>query len=259
MAERDNAVQQARVLCEQLLREFKQLRLETKRGNSRLLPLAYAGANQVHRYVGAALALYDHGFAHESLVLQRQALEFTVRLHWLAKVGDSAVDTVRAEDRRSLITLADDAAGGPLGMPQEFLDELSGSVVDDVYAFGSFRDACEAFGLTDSLYTLYRHLSRYAHPTWGAAATYMDDRGEDKVLGVRTEPKSDWETVPVMLAALLVWSARDVDDLLNGKPRRRRLQQAARTLSAKPVLPHMQRRPRKTNKMPKQHTGPPPR
>jgi hypothetical protein len=241
----DNAVRQARVLCEQLQREFEEVTLETKRGNSRLLPLAYAWANQVHRYVGAALVLLDRGFAHEALVLQRQAVEFTVRLHWLVKVGDSAVDTVVADHQRSLSTLAVDAAGGPLGLPQEFLDEWSGSAADDVYAFGSFREACEAFGLTDSLYTLYRHLSQFAHPTWGAAITYLHDRGKDEVVGVRVEPKPAWENAPLMLARLLVWSARDLDDLLIGKPRRRRLQQAARTLESRPVLPYLRGQPRK--------------
>jgi hypothetical protein len=246
--EEQTLVAEARTVCEKFIRDFDSVTLETKPANAGLLQIAVAWAKQVHRFVQAALLLIDNGFGHEALVLQRQALEFTVRLHWLTKVGDAAVDTVLADHQNAMNPLAMDASDGPIAIPEELLAKLGGAEIDDKYAYGSFREACEALGVVDSLYSLYRHLSKYAHPTWSAATFYMEPQGSGEVIAFRTKPPTNWDHAPVMLAALVIWSTRSVDDLLIGKPRRRALQQAARKIRAKPALPYLQKPPRTKTK-----------
>lgn len=225
----------------EMLHEFAQLpSLSVHVKNQRLIQIAYGWCSQVYRFGRAVTCLVDNGFGHESEATVRSMLEYTITLHWLVQVGDRGVDAVFRRHQASLRAIEGSARGGneELIPPDLVADILAQDVpkVDEEGTLRRFEAICRELGLDHNLYVVYRLQCGLTHPTFTAAATYIDETGDSvQFLDV---PRSRGNGNLAMAAHCMVWAGRAFDELLVGRPLRRHLQRTARSIGSALTLPH---------------------
>lgn len=212
--------------------------IETKQRKYRSVLLGHGWCAEVHRLAEAALHLVDHGFAHEALILLRTMFETTVSLHWLSQKDDAAALGVFAEGGRVNRATANDMQTA-FNVPQDLIDQINNEPVektDESEVFRRFQAQCDEIDPRRQLYTVYRYLCGYAHPSSVSASSFIEYSTEPPSL--RSAPKQGPSSVvEVTVAMCLIWAGRAFDDMVNGKPRKQVLRSTARELELIPILP----------------------
>lgn len=205
--------------------------LRASPNSSRLVQVLMPWCIQVHRHARAILLLIDDGFGHEARLLMRAAIEYSITMQWVAAVGDSAVEAVISEYQRSSNNIIREAEGGPLELPKTVSDMIYGQVPvfsPEAETLKRFQSICENFGGRDSIYVVYRFESRYVHPSWAAAVSYLCgdiDGGEFSF-----DPSTPTEPIVSMTACAVVWAGYALDSVLAEHPRQKELIELAKTL-----------------------------
>ena len=122
-------------------------------------------------------------------------------------------------------------------VPKDLLDAIKGQPVTktgESVIFRRFQAQCDEIDPKRELYSVYRFLCGYAHPTAASAFAFVEE-SVTPVPGLRTTPKSSGDAVPVTAAMCLVWAGRAYDEMVVGKPRKPFLRSVAKDLG----LPHM--------------------
>ncbi|WP_409058776.1 DUF5677 domain-containing protein [Streptomyces sp. SYP-A7185] len=233
------SAQQYREAAEKLIADYKAARpIETKQRKYRSVLLGHGWCTEVHRLAEASLRLVDCGHRHEALILLRTMVETTVSLHWLSQKGDDAALGVFAEGTRSNRNAAQDMQKG-FNVPQDLMDAILNAPVektDESEIFRRFQAQCDEIDSKRELYSVYRYLCGYAHPSAVSASAFIEWRSKPPSL--RTVPKrGDASVVEATLAMCLVWAGRALDQMINGKPRKQILRATAKELGLPPILP----------------------
>ncbi|WP_406469205.1 DUF5677 domain-containing protein [Streptomyces hirsutus] len=231
--------QQYRDAIEKLITDFQASRpIETKQRKYRSVLIGHGWCTEVHRLAEAALHLVDRGFAHEALILLRTMFETTVSLHWLSQKDDAGALGVFAEGGRVNRAAVKDMQVA-FSVPQDLIDQINSEPVertDESEIFRRFQAQCDEIDPQKQLYTVYRYLCGYAHPSSISAFAFIEPSTEPPSL--RSEPKEGSSSVvEVTTAMCLIWAGRAFDEMVNGKPRKQILRSTARELGLKPILP----------------------
>ncbi|MEV5783270.1 hypothetical protein AB0L42_19970 [Streptomyces sp. NPDC052287] len=143
-----------------------------------------------------------------------------------------------AEGTRLNRAAAEDMQKG-FNVPQDLIDSIKGAPVektDESEIFRKFQAQCDEISPKRELYSVYRYLCGYAHPSATSASEFVEWTTEPP--GLRTDPKGSAASVgEVTLAMCLVWAGRAFDEMINGKPCKQFLRSVARELRLAPVLP----------------------
>ncbi|MFE0731768.1 DUF5677 domain-containing protein [Streptomyces antibioticus] len=231
--------QQYRAAVEKLVVDYRAAGpIETKQRKYRSVLIGHGWCNEVHRLAEASLHLVDRGYGHEALILLRTMFETTISLHWLSQKGDAAALGVFAEGDRVNRAAAEDMQKG-FNVPQDLIDSIKGAPVektDESEIFRKFQAQCDEIDPKRELYSVYRYLCGYAHPSATSASEFVEWTTEPPSL--RAEPKKGAASVvEATLAMCLIWAGRAFDEMINGKPRKQFLRSMARELGLPPVLP----------------------
>ncbi|WP_326721708.1 DUF5677 domain-containing protein [Streptomyces sp. NBC_00243] len=229
--------QQYREAVEKMIADYKAAGpIETKQRNYRPVLIGHGWCTEVHRLAESSLHLVDLGYAHEALILLRTMLETTVSLHWLSQKGDSGALGVFAEgDRLNRAAAADMEKG--FNVPQDLIDVIKNVPVektDESEIFRKFQAQCDEIDPKRELYSVYRFLCGYAHPSSVGAFAFVEPM--TKPPSLRSAPKAQGSMVEVTAAMCLIWAGRAFDEMINGKPRKQFLRSVARELGLKPIL-----------------------
>lgn len=231
--------QQYREAVEKMIADYRAAGpIETKQRKYRSVLIGHGWCNEVHRLAEASLHLVDAGHGHEALILLRTMFETTISLHWLSQKGDAGALGVFAEGTRLNRAAAEDMQKG-FNVPQDLIDLIKGAPAektDESEIFRKFQAQCDEIAPKRELYSVYRYLCGYAHPSATSASEFVEWTTEPPSL--RAQPKgSAVSLVEVTLAMCLIWAGRAFDDMINGKPRKQFLRSVARELGLAPVLP----------------------
>ncbi|WP_316739194.1 DUF5677 domain-containing protein [Streptomyces sp. MK7] len=174
--------QQYRDAIEKLIADFRASGpIETRQRKYRSVLLGHGWCTEVHRLAEATLHLVDHGLAHEALILLRTMFETTVSLHWLSQKGDAGALGVFAEGGRVNRAAANDMQTA-FNVPQDLIDQINSEAVektDESEVFRRFQAQCDEIDPRRQLYTVYRYLCGYAHPSSASAFAYIQEAGAD--------------------------------------------------------------------------------
>ncbi|MFF0055228.1 DUF5677 domain-containing protein [Streptomyces microflavus] len=230
---------QYREAAEKLIADYKTARpIETKQRRYRSVLLGHGWCTEVHRLAEASLRLVDCGYRHEALPLLRTMVETAVSLHWLSQKGDAAASGVFAEAGRANRAAADDMQRA-FNVPQDLIDAIKGAEVektDESEIFRRFQRQCDEIDPKREIYSTYRYLCGYAHPSAVSASAFIEWATEPPSL--RNGPKpGDSTVVEATLAMCLLWAGRAFDEMINGKPRKQLLRSVARDIGLRPALP----------------------
>jgi hypothetical protein len=100
---------------------------------------------------------------------------------------------------------------------------------DESEIFRRFQAQCDEIAPKRELYSVYRYLCGYAHPSATSASEFVECTTEPPSL--RAQPKEiTASVVEVTLAMCLIWAGRAFDEMINGKPRKQFLRSVAREL-----------------------------
>ncbi|MFJ7121308.1 DUF5677 domain-containing protein [Streptomyces albogriseolus] len=231
--------QQYRGAIEKLIVDFRASGpIETKRRTHQAVLIGYGWCAEVHRLAEATMHLVDHGLAHESLILLRTMFETTVSLHWLSQKGDAGALGVFTEGDRANRATAGDMQTA-FNVPQDLLDQINSEPMEkteESEVFRRFWAQCDEIDPRRQLYTVYRYLCGYAHPSSVSALPFIEYSTEPPSL--RSEPKKGPSSVvQVTVAMCLIWAGRAFDEMVNGKPRKQVLRSTAKELGLIPILP----------------------
>ncbi|MGI5436728.1 DUF5677 domain-containing protein [Streptomyces shenzhenensis] len=231
--------QQYREAAEKLIANYRTAGpIETKQRKYRSVLIGHGWCNEVHRLAGASLNLVDNGYRHEALILLRTMFETTISLHWLSQKGDAGALGVFAEGGRLNRAAAEDMRKG-FNVPQDLIDAIKGEPVektDESEIFRKFQAQCDEVDPKRQLYSVYRYLCSFAHPSATSASTFVEWSTEPPSL--RSEPREDAASVvEATVAMCLIWAGRAFDEMVNGKPRKQFLRSAAKNLGLPPILP----------------------
>ncbi|MEV8126965.1 DUF5677 domain-containing protein [Streptomyces sp. NPDC085944] len=211
--------------------------VEAKQRNYRPVLIGHGWCAEVHRLAEAALLLVDEGYGHEALILLRTMFETTISLHWLSQKGDAGARGVLAEgDRTSRAALTD--LEGAFALPQHLIDAIKNLPVektDESETFRKFQAQCDQIDSKRELYSVYRHLCGYAHPSTTGAFAFIEPT--TRVPSLRAEPRTGTSVVEATAAMCLIWAGRAFDEMVSGKPRKQFLRSVARDLGLPPILP----------------------
>ncbi len=231
--------QQYRDAVEKMLADYRAAGpIETKQRKYRSVLIGHGWCAEVHRLAEVVLHLIDRGNRHETLILLRTMVETTLSLHWLSQKGDAGALGVLAEGGRLNRAAAEDMKKA-FSVPQELLDAIKGESVektDESEIFRKFQAQCDEVDPKRELYSVYRYLCGYAHPSWTGASAFIEWTTEPPSL--RSEPKEGGAAVvEATVAMCLVWAGRAYDEMINGKPRKQLLRSVAKELGLRAALP----------------------
>ncbi|MGW5130738.1 DUF5677 domain-containing protein [Streptomyces sp. NPDC004135] len=231
--------QQYREAAEKLIANYRAAGpIETKQRKYRSVLIGHGWCSEVHRLAEASLHLVDLGHRHEALILLRTMFETTISLHWLSQKGDAGALGVFAEGSRVSRAAAQDLQKG-FNVPPDLIDSIKGTQVektDESEIFRKFQAQCDEVDPTRALYSVYRYLCGYAHPSATSASEFIEWTTEPPSL--RTLPKEgSASVVEVTVAMCLIWAGRAFDEMIKGKPRKQFLRSVARELKLAPILP----------------------
>ncbi|MFD3378450.1 MULTISPECIES: DUF5677 domain-containing protein [unclassified Streptomyces] len=231
--------QQYRQAAERMIADYRVAGpIETKQRKYRSVLLGHGWCTEVHRLAEAALYLVDGGYRHEALIPLRTMVETTVSLHWLSQKGDAGARGVFAEWGRVNRAAAEDMQKA-FNVPQDLIDTIKGEPVektDESEIFRRFQKQCDEIDPKKELYSVYRYLCGYAHPSATSASAFIEWTTEPPSL--RGTPKEGAASVvEATLAMCLIWAGRALDEMINGKPRKQFLRAMARELELPPALP----------------------
>jgi hypothetical protein len=230
--------QQYREAAEKMIADYRAaVPIETKQRKYRSVLIGHGWCAEVHRLAESALLLVDRGHAHEALILLRTMFETTISLHWLSQKGDAGARGVLAEgDRTNRAALTD--LEKAFKLPQDLVDTIKNVAVeksDESEIFRKFQAQCDEIDSKRELYSVYRHLCGFAHPSATGAFAFIEPSTEPPSL--RTEPRVGTSVVEATTAMCLIWAGRAFDEMVSGKPRKQFLRSVARGLGMPPMLP----------------------
>ncbi len=191
---------------------------------------------QIHRFGRAAVMLSDNGMGHEANILVRAMLEYTVLLHWAIDRGDDGVDAVLANQSKQMRNWVKNTKGTSFVIPPDIAAELGSDQpgIDESKAVRTFKEMCGQIDVQD-LYTVYGIYSLFVHPTFTTSNIYCDT--SDNEAGLRLRPSGDSRSSISLIAHCLIWAGRAFDRLTPGHPREDDLENLARQIKARPILP----------------------
>ncbi|MFB7266186.1 DUF5677 domain-containing protein [Streptomyces nojiriensis] len=211
--------------------------IETKQRTYRPVLIGHGWCAEVHRLAESAFRLVDTGFAHEAHILLRTMFETTISLHWLSQKGDAGALGVFAEGDRLNRASAVDLETA-FSLPQELIDTIKNQPVsrtDESEIFRRFQAQCDEIDPKKQLYSVYRHLCGYAHPSTVGAFAFVEPSTEP--VSLRSTPRTSDSIVAVTAAMCVLWAGRAFDEMVNGKPRKQFLRAVARDVALTPILP----------------------
>ncbi|MEW1865483.1 DUF5677 domain-containing protein [Streptomyces sp. NPDC088194] len=232
--------QQYRDAVVKLVADFREAKtVEAKRPWWRPVLIGHGWCTEVHRLAEAALHLLDLGYGHEAQILLRTMFESTISLHWLSQKGDVGAMAVFTEGDRAARAAAQDMEKS-FALPQELLDTIKNQTINrtaESDIFRKFQAQCDEIDPKRELYSVYRHLCSYAHPSSTGAFPFID--WDAKPVHLRDTPREPpgGSPVPVTAAMCLVWAGRAFDEIVVGKPRKQFLRGIARDLGLPAMLP----------------------
>ncbi|WP_030734385.1 DUF5677 domain-containing protein [Streptomyces sp. NRRL S-31] len=231
--------QQYREAVERMVADYRAAGpVETKQRRYRSVLLAHGWCTEVHRLAEAVLHLIDSGYRHETLILLRTMVETTVSLQWLSQKGDAGAVGVFAEGGRTNRAAAEDMQKA-FNVPQDLIDAIKGAPVektDESEIFRKFQAQCDELDPKRELYSVYRFLCGYAHPSATSAAAFTEWTTDPPSL--RIAPKDGPASVAeATLAMCLIWAGRAYDEMIIGKPRKQFLRSVAKDLGLPHALP----------------------
>jgi hypothetical protein len=233
--------QQYRAAVEKMIADYRDAGpIETKQRKYRSVLIGHGWCAEVHRLAEAALRLLDLGYGHEALILLRTMFETTISLHWLSQTGDAGAEGVFTEGDRQTRAAATDMETA-FSPPQELIDAIKNTPVTKTEESETFRKImaqCVAIDPKKQLYSVYRYLCSYAHPTAISAFAFIEESMDPP--HVRATPKERESMVEVTAAMCLLWAGRAFDEMLNGKPRKPFLRAIAKEVQLQPILPYIQ-------------------
>ncbi|MET7976769.1 DUF5677 domain-containing protein [Streptomyces mirabilis] len=232
--------QQYRETVEKLVADYRAAGpVEAKHRNYRPVLIGHGWCAEVHRLAESALHLVDLGYGHEALILLRTMFETTISLHWLSQKGDAGARGVLAEGGRTNRAALTDMQMA-FKLPQDLVDTIKNEPAeksDESEIFRKFQAQCDEIDPKRELYSVYRHLCGYAHPSTVGAFAFIEPTTEPASL--RSEPRVGTSVVEVTAAMCLIWAGRAFDEMVSGKPRKQFLRSAARELELPPILPRV--------------------
>jgi hypothetical protein len=210
--------------------------LETRARDVEAAMHIFGLTDHVHHAARATLLLVDNGLAHEAVPLMRKMLEFAAVTQWLRLKGDKGIKGFVLESGRQHRTSVKQALmiGMPLDVALE-LDEPLDKPHDD-FNMRSFETVCKALK-APAMYTVYRSLSSYVHPSVAAVTDYVDFEamalGGDRSDRVEVRERAAvWTTT-----AALLWSGRALDEQVRFLPRKKLLRAVGARVSIPTLLP----------------------
>ncbi|WP_037603775.1 DUF5677 domain-containing protein [Streptacidiphilus rugosus] len=232
--------QQYRAAVEKMLANYRDAEpIETKQRLYRPVLIAHGWCAEVHRLAEAALKLLDLGYGHEATILLRTMFETTISLHWLYQKGEAGAEGVVTEGARQNRAAAEDMETA-FAPPPDVIDAIKKTPViqtEESRTFSKVMKQCDAIDPTKALYSIYRYLCRFAHPTAASADAFIEESMNPP--HVRPTPKDRESMVEVTSAMCLLWAGRAFDEMLNGKPRKRFLRAVAKEVQLAPILPYI--------------------
>ncbi|MFD9454135.1 DUF5677 domain-containing protein [Streptomyces sp. NPDC059985] len=211
--------------------------IETKQRRYRPVLIGHGWCAEVHRLAASAFQLADADYAHEAHILLRTMFETTISLHWLSQKGDAGALGVFAEGERANRASAVDLEKA-FSPPQDLIDMIKNQTfgkTDESEIFRRFQAQCDEIDPKRELYSVYRHLCGYAHPSTVGAFAFIEPSTEP--VSLRSTPRMSTSTVAVTAAMCVLWAGRAFDEMVNGKPRKQFLRAVARELDLAPILP----------------------
>jgi hypothetical protein len=230
--------QQYRDAAEKMITDYRKAGpIATKQRLYRTVLIGHGWCAEVHRLAEAALQLLDLGFGHEAPILLRTMFETTISLHWLSQKGDPGAEGVFTEGERLNRAAAIDVETA-FSPPQDLIDAIKNTPVDkteESKTFGRISAQCDEIDPTKQLYSVYRYLCGYAHPSAISAFAFVEESMDPPHL--RSTPKDHDSMVEVTAAMCLLWAGRAFDEMVNGKPRKPFLRSVAKEVQLRPILP----------------------
>ncbi|MGK5534223.1 DUF5677 domain-containing protein [Streptomyces sp. URMC 129] len=213
--------------------------VETQQRRYRTVLIGHGWCAEVHRLAEAALRLVDLGYGHEAQILVRTMFETTISLHWLSQKGDAGALGVLAEGGRANRAAAVDLEKA-FRLPQDLIDAIKGERVEkteESEIFHRFQAQCDEIDPKRELYSVYRYLCGFAHPTSVGAFAFIEQATEPP--GLRGTPRTSSSAVAATAAMCVLWAGRAFDEMIVGKPRKQFLRAVARDIGLPPVLPRI--------------------
>jgi hypothetical protein len=207
---------------------------------------------QVHRLGRSLLLLIDNDMEHETHIIARVALEYTIMLHWIVERKEAAVKAILASQSNNIKRHVKLAQEAEMFLPPEVEREMRKAEIkpiDDAKAVGTFKTVCKELGALE-LYFVYGVESGFVHPSLVGINSYIDSRGNPANEPQRVMHRSNIS----LLAYCLIWANRDLDSLTPGRPRADGLERLANTVEAIPALP-VYRELSKTAQKNRQHSN----
>lgn len=221
--------------------------VEVKRERVGVLTLVYPWVAHTHRLGAAFLLLEEGDYSHEGQALVRSALEHSLLAHWVAVTGDAGVAARYAEDDRLLKAMLREVRGSrrdaqptrwDVDLLQELVDSQEPVGANEEKVAHKVEEVCTALGLTNTVYSAYRMLSWFAHPTIHSIGLYLEASADGLTFGLRERPANPapWGGL-AMIAHCVYWARRVLDDLTVGQPHEKWLDDLAVSIQVTPRLP----------------------
>ena len=124
-------------------------------------------------------------------------------------------------------------------VPQDLIDAIKNepaTKTDESEVFRRFQAQCDEIEPKRELYSVYRYLCGYAHPSSASAFAFIDPSTEPPRLTAIPRMQQD-SVVELTIAMCLIWAGRAFDEMVNGKPRKTFLRSMARELDLPRMLP----------------------
>jgi hypothetical protein len=176
-------------------------------------------------------------YGHEAQILIRTMFETTISLHGLSQKGDAGARGILAEGDRTGRAAAKDMEKA-FNLPPDLLDTIKNQPVektDESEVFRRFQAQCDEIDPKKELYSVYRHLCGYAHPSTTGAFSFIQPSTTPP--GLLNTPRKSTSTIEVTAAMCVIWAGRAFDEMITGKPRKQFLRRLAREVGLPPVLP----------------------
>jgi hypothetical protein len=221
--------------------------VEVKREQVGVLTLVYPWVAHTHRLGEAFMLLEEGGYSHEGQALVRSALEHSLLAHWVAVTGDAGVATRYAEDDRLLKAMVREGKGSgrdvqqtrwDVDLLQQLIDSREPVGADEKKVAHKIEEVCAALGLTNTVYTAYRMLSWFAHPTTHSVGLYLQALADGGTFALRERPSNPAPGGALaMMTHCVYWARRELDDMTVGTPHEQWLDGLASSIQVIPRLP----------------------
>lgn len=177
--------------------------------------------------------LCDHHHYRSTYPLVRKSLEFAVLGQWLRYKGFAGLEAFDFESARTAKAMLQSMTRAGMTVPADLAEMFAGSVpkVAEADIVRRFEKVCQSFRGGDSLYVMYRHMSKETHPSVSAIAMMLPGR-EEEGMKIGDNPLLPYYTCAFsMLLAL-----RAADEMTLGKPMKRPIQAIERRLGLPGML-----------------------